>query len=244
VGIAAGSLYAQRREGPVGGDATIVGVAEHDPTWIIVAQAPPGAARVRATFPDGTHDEMTPVDGVAVLSRPAASTTGTITVEAFDGSGTPLGSAPITAPGSSARIDPAQCNAPQQLPPPGPTQPADPASARTTINNLVVSAFSDRSLSDAQVFALYDDSHGFADVLKQLRSSSFKNEVAAARVSKLDGLVFLSATKAALEFTINIPNYSSFSQRFGEAVLTDGTWKLTRATFCNQVSLAGVQCPP
>ena len=62
---------------------------------------------------------------------------------------------------------------------------------------------------------------------------------------KFDNLVFLSPTKAAIQYEIDIPNYAAgaFSNRFNEANLVDGKWKLARYGWCNDVSLAGVQCP-
>ena len=34
----------------------------------------------------------------------------------------------------------------------------------------------------------------------------------------------------------------SFANRFGEVVLVDGTWKVTRESMCQDFALASVQC--
>jgi hypothetical protein len=58
-------------------------------------------------------------------------------------------------------------------------------------------------------------------------------------------VVFLDPTTAAIQYEIDIPNYGtpSFANRFTEAHLVNGSWKLARAGWCNDVSLAGITCP-
>lgn len=249
-GVVAGGVYAQLRDAVVGGAASVVGTAEQHPTWVVVVQAPANAASVRATFPSGATDAMTPVDGVAVLVGPAAAGdvagSASVKVEALDAGGAVLGAHTLGnelgAEYSLTAGSQADCYAPQQLPPPGVEQPADATAAQHAVTDVMVRAWGHRG-TDQERFALYDDSHGFDQVMQELRTGSFKDQVNAAVVPKVDGVVFLSATRAAIEFTIVVPNYSSFSQRFGEAVLVDGVWKLTRRTFCDAVALASVQCP-
>jgi hypothetical protein len=72
---------------------------------------------------------------------------------------------------------------------------------------------------------------------------AFAAEVKAA-IAHVRGIVFLSATRAAVAYDIEIPGYSNFTGRFGESVLIDGKWKVTRATLCHDISLAGVNCSP
>lgn len=49
----------------------VVGVDEGAPRWVLVAQAPEGVERVRATFPGGGVDEASTKSGIAVLSTPS-----------------------------------------------------------------------------------------------------------------------------------------------------------------------------
>jgi hypothetical protein len=266
-----GSLYASQHDGSqLGGTVNVVGQAEQHVRWVAIAQAPADAARVRASFPDGSHDEMAPVDGVAVLVGTGASEPKEVsaTLEAFDASGGSLGKAKIVGSGLTwlqiqsdtvsppptvpnggtgilkvAPADQSKCSPPQTLPAPGKTQPADPAAAKQAVTDVFNAAFA-KGISD-QVFEKYfDDSHGFADVMKKLRAGSFKQQVDTARM-KLNDVVFLDATTAAIQYEIDIPGYAtpSFAPRFTEAHLVNGEWKLARSGWCNDVSMAGVQCP-
>ncbi len=75
-------------------------------------------------------------------------------------------------------------------------------------------------------------------------AGAFKEQVQTATL-KLNDVVFLDATTAAIQYEIDIPNYGtpSFPNRFTEAHLVNGSWKLARAGWCADVSLAGVTCP-
>ena len=121
------------------------------------------------------------------------------------------------------------------------SQPADPAAARQAVIDAFNAAYV-KGLNDQQFAAVFTDSNGFNDVLSKLRAGAFKEQVNSAQM-KLNDLVFLSPTKAAIKYEIDVPNYSNFTNRFNEAELVDGKWKLARYGWCNDVSLAGVQCP-
>jgi hypothetical protein len=264
VGIVSGSLYAELPDMSVPGSLGAIGVAEGAPLWVVIAQAPAGAALVRATFPDGQADEMEPIDGVAVLVGPASIDPGdpaeyetTVPVEAFDAGGTPLatdtarsgafvpfevggephGSAPLTEGGQGT-----ECYGPQELPPPGDEQPADPAAARAEIEDLFGVRFADRT--DEERLAHLDDPTGMRDVYEQMRSGPYAEQVLASRPVFRD-LVFLSATRAVVQYVTEIPGYpaEAFGQQFGEVVFVDGRWKLTREGVCRDIQRAGVTCP-
>jgi hypothetical protein len=248
-GVTSAPLYAAQRDGAkVGGAVSVIGVSEQSPRWVVVAQGAADVSELRATFPDGSHDEMQPVDGLAILvgHGPASDSTAKVTVEAIAANGATLGSATLSPSGFlgvsavQGAVDPA-CVPPQTLPAPGKTQPADPAAAKQAVESTFAAAYN-KNNSDERFAQYFDDSHGFVDVLAKLRSGSFKQQVDEAQM-KLDDVAFLSPTEAALQYEIDIPNYSTFSNRFTEAHLLNGQWKLARAGWCNDVSLAGVQCP-
>lgn len=265
VGIVTGGLYPEPRDGPVGGTLGTIGVAEGSPQWVVVAQAPAGAATVRATFPDGHVDEMEPVDGVAVLVGPATIDPGgsawygtTVPLEALDADGRSLGTGTARAAGHHAALldlgaqgaaaetndEPnAECFAPDALPPPGAEQPADPAAARAEIERLFGVRFADRT--DDERLASLDDPTGMREVYEQMRTGPFAEEVLGSRPVFRD-LVFLSATRAAVQYETEVPGYGpqAFGPQFGEVVLVDGEWKLTRESVCRDVQRAGVTCPP
>jgi hypothetical protein len=256
VGIASGYVYAELRGGAVvGGTLNLLGANEQAPSWVVIAQATDGAARIRATFPGGATDEMEPVDGVAVLVAPAS---GDLTewyskaaqLEAFDGSGNSLGTGDAQTGGPYFRLandgsyetTTADCSAPQELPAPGAEQPADVAAATQAATDAFLLAHGTHDESQEQMMRAIDDPANFPDYWNQLATGTFKDQVAAAVVG-VDGLAFESATRAAIKYHWDVPGYgTSFYNRFGELVLVDGTWKVTRETMCRDFALAGVMC--
>ena len=93
------------------------------------------------------------------------------------------------------------------LPAPGAHQPADPAAARQAVIDTFNKAY-DKGVSDDAVFAYFDDAHGFADIMANLRNGPFKEQVRTA-VMKLNDLVFLSPSVAAIQYEIDVPNYGT-----------------------------------
>jgi len=248
-GVAYASLYAAQPDGAkVGGQYMIVGRNEQSPRWIVIAQGPSSAARLRATFPDGSRDEMAPVGGVAVLAGTgSANPTNTkVTITALDASGAELGSAtlPGEGQGAAAQYDNVSCAVPQTLPAPGKEQPADVTAAHQAVVDAFNGAYA-KGVDDSAFDSYFVDSHGFDTVRQQLRNGPYKEQVKTATM-KLNDVVFLDATTAAIQYEIDIPNYAtpSFPNRFNEAHLVNGTWKLDRQGWCNDVSLAGLNCPP
>ena len=57
-------------------------------------------------------------------------------------------------------------------------------------------------------------------------------------------VAFVDHEHAAVWFTVTIDGNPALSNRRGEAVVVDGAWKVARATFCDLMKLAGVDCPP
>jgi hypothetical protein len=264
VGIVSGGLYEELPNMSVVGTLGAIGVAEGAPLWVVVAQAPAGAAILRATFPNGQDDEMEPIDGVAVLVGPASIDPGdpaeyetTVPLEALDADGRSLGTGSARSggffpaelhesPENSAPLpgdEPsAECFGPLELPPPGAEQPADPAAARAAIEGLFGVRFADRT--DEERLANLDDPTGMREVYEQMRNGPYAEQVLGSRPVFRD-LVFLSATRAAVQYESEIPGYppQAFGQQFGEVVFVHGRWKLTRESVCRNVQLAGVTCP-
>ncbi len=251
-GVATASLYAAMKDGSaVGGTVTELGLAENAPRYVVVAQSTTDAGAIRAVFPDGTTDEMAPVDGVAVLvgRGPRDPGDANVVVTAVGDAGAALGSAtlPVSASyrvlQSDRRAADSQCVAPQTLPPPGPRQPADPAAARQAVIDVFNAAYT-KGISAEQFRSFFDDSHGFGEIQTQLHTGPYAAEVAAAQ-TKFDELVFLDPDTAAIQYEWSIPGSpgTSFTNRFTEAHLVNGQWKLARAGWCTDVTLAGLHCP-
>lgn len=70
VGQATGVRYDDVRPGEISATVTVVGEPEGHPQWVVIAQAPPGAETLRATFPGGGSDEVALTEGLAVLTAP------------------------------------------------------------------------------------------------------------------------------------------------------------------------------
>jgi hypothetical protein len=254
VGIAFGSTFAELRDNLVGGALSIVGTSEGAPKWIVIAQAPAGAKKVRASFPGGATDEVEPIDGVAVLIGDAQVAPddyeemyqSQAQLEAFDGAGASLGAGTANFGGMGAYASEdaggSACMAPQTLPPPGEEQPADVAAARQAVEAAFLLAHGAHDESQEQMMSAIDDPTNFPEYWNELTNGTFKEQVAAAVIG-IDEVVFMSATRAAVRYHWDVPGYgTSFHNRFGEMVFVDGAWKVTRASMCQDFALAGTIC--
>lgn len=249
VGIATTSTYTEMPPGGPVGTLQVIGAGEGAPWNVAVVQAPPGTTVVRATFDDGGTDQMAPVDGVATLV--ARTTVPTVAPGAevvpprvrltfVDGAGASTDTE-LRPFEEQAYLYPSECSAPPEpMPEPGPEQPADPAAARAAITDLFARAYD--GLDPEQRAATIDDPSGLDEALESLAAGPFAEQVDKAQAEVRD-VVFLSPTRAAVRYDIVIEDYSSFTGRLGEAVLTDGGWKVTRATVCRDISLATATCP-
>ena len=56
--------------------------------------------------------------------------------------------------------------------------------------------------------------------------------------TRIEKVKFLNRSEAVVWFTNVLPT------REGRAVLVDGEWKVSRATYCSLVAMGGVTCPP
>jgi hypothetical protein len=238
--------YAQLPHGALGGSLSRVGDDEGAPLWLVIAQVPPDAARVVASFAAGATDEMQPVGHVAVLVGHASGSSASdaaVSLEAFDDAGRSLGRVEASSQGINplTASDAAQCAVPQQLPPAGKEQPADVNAARAAVTATWNLAH-DKNAPQAQALSAYDDPSGFAEIEDRMAHGPYGAQIAATTVY-LDDIVFESATRAAFSYHWNTPGAQSFGTRFGEAVLVDGAWKITRATACQNFALGGETCP-
>jgi len=82
----------------------MLGVPEGSPVVFVTVQTGPGVATARLRLPDGSTDQMAPVNGIAVLAHTTSTPkpTGTV-VEALDSSGKVLASNDVGQPGTGPR---------------------------------------------------------------------------------------------------------------------------------------------
>jgi hypothetical protein len=192
---------------------------------------------------------MAPVDGIAALAARAERTvldpqaqSAAVEVRALDAGGNVLSSVEVSPTtslgGGPASTNDAACTVEQRLPPPGKTQPDDVATARAQVIDMYRRVH-DGSTPTKDRAPLLDDPNGYVDIQNQLEVE-YGDAVRTAHLGTID-VVFTSAQRAAVSFTV-VATTGTFPF-FGEAVITDDGWKVTRQTWCREITLAGKQCP-
>lgn len=248
--------YAASEDGTVMARSTIVGGDdEAAPRWLTVVHGPAGTATVRVTFPGGQEDVTAPVDGIAVLSVPVREgfdlgDDQTVTAVALASDGTELArhegprsedalGEPLAEP---PHLRPA-CAVPTELPAPGPEQPADPGAAETALRQSWDRAFGDLAgVTTAEQLEVVADTRGVGDALDRSREL-VSPEVMAQTSIEIDGVVFASPERAFVHYTVDIAT-GTYADLFGELVLVDGSWKVTRKTACDLAETGGGICQP
>ena len=152
--------YDEVPAGTVVASGSVVGVAEGEPRWVVVAQVAPGVSDVRATFPDGHRDHLAPVDGIVVLTARVA--------DGFDLATVDTAASPLRIEAVDQRDVVAAKTAsvagtcvPTRLPAPGAEQPADPAAARAAVESAWSTVFLS-PLTDTAPLDAIDDPRGVA----------------------------------------------------------------------------------
>jgi hypothetical protein len=230
----------------------VLGGSDNSPQWVVVVQSPPDTTNVRATFADGSTDEVAPQNGIAALTAPGEPPTRITDGEySYWRDATPSfevtfegGPEPVTVPsdGGTPWADPEfrdSCTPPPpELPEPG-EQPADPAAAEAAIREsmaLLYGAIGD----EADRSDLIDDPTGVAEARAQVLEGSFAEAASSAEVA-IEELVFTDPGTAWFRYAIDT-SQTYLDNRYGIAVDVDGVWKITRATICQDLSLAGGDC--
>jgi hypothetical protein len=119
--------------------------------------------------------------------------------------------------------------------------PEDPAAANEAIVDTWEAA---AALTDAENVAanlhLIDDPRGVVEAARQAYEN-FPFEVTH-DANRVTDVFFLSPTDAQVTWDILIEGGPNFLGRTGFAVFTDGQWKMSRATACESLALAGGSC--
>lgn len=215
------------------------------------------AALVKAEFANGDTDDMEPTGygngmAVAVLAHDVrGGPRGDGSVAVTDASGAVLTSVPLTGQSSCAEgsapvyrwVDPPTTTVPA-LPPAG-DQPPDEEAARQAVIDVFRIVYG-RWTRVEEISPYLDDPHD-PEALQALVDET--NRVfPGARAGQSANVVevrFTSPTRAVVQYDYLSGTGLRFSNRVGEVVLIDGTWKVTRVTVCNDSQeLAGLPCPP
>lgn len=233
----------------------VLGAADQNPHRVVVVQAATGTP-VSVTFADGSTDATTADGGVALLVVPGSPeriehADGQITWFEYrfrftvDVGGETIG---VGGAGGDAAVgdwsDPeftASCSPPPPaLPEPG-EPPADPAAAEAEIRDTMTALYGGGENRDvADVLALLDDATGVEEARAQVSEGSFE-EAASSAVPTIEELVFTSPTEATFRYRIDT-DVTNLRDRYGRSVLIDGSWRITRDTLCQDLSLAGGDC--
>jgi hypothetical protein len=129
------------------------------------------------------------------------------------------------------------------LPKPDGPPPADEDRAREEVTAAFTEAYAGRGTATERLSRIHD-----SEGLEQLRQQVLIHFP----LTPLDDLSvrveivrFLNRKTAAVRYTIVLPGYSipEFPNRIGRAVLVGDTWKVTRQTLCNDLTLGNVSCP-
>lgn len=226
--------------------ALTMGTVDANPYRVVFVQVPASVANVSVAFDDGATDSVAPTNGVALLVVPGASATAS--VDGWVGPPTDFEVQLVDATGDAMIVDGSRttyndpefqrsCSPPPpELRAPG-EQPEDSAADEETIVELMTAIYRDDSEQNSNRF---DDPTGIAEAREQVRAGDFEEAAANAEVI-VEELVFTSPSEAWFRYRIETTT-GTFSDRFGIAVQIDGTWKITRATICQDLSLAGGDC--
>jgi hypothetical protein len=140
---------------------------------------------------------------------------------------------------------PAECGPGDQpvrtLPAAG-AQPADPSTAEAQIRERYALLVDQAIPSDEKPTDLLDDDTGVATAVATLNRGQYADDAANA-IYTVDELVFSSPSEAWFRYTITTPA-STFPDRFGHAAFNGTVWQITRATLCQDLSLAQAPCSP
>lgn len=229
----------------------VLGVAEQAPIGVVVVQVSGDIAEVRATFADGSVDSMAPVEGAVALAMPGAfSWEDSVTVDAVGADGAVVATETAGGPFGMVGVwDHPECQPPPPPPPELPEageQPADPAAAESGVRTAIETVFAtdgvERTEEEAAAYrdeklALIDDTEGVEDAMNQL-GEAYPGIVVTPAVTDL---VFRAPDRATVLFSLET-SITDFDNRLGELVLVDGTWKVTRATVCDALSMGGGYC--
>lgn len=219
------------------GAPATVGTAEGDPVQVLAVRVASTVAKVTMRTSHG-EDSTAPVQGLAVLAVEGAASSGQLT--ATDDHGHTVATVPLpTAPTQSTA---ACAPKPPSLPPPG-AQPADVAAAQQAVQHAYTLAFTSvpSQQSNYASLALVQDGADLHATVDQVRKN-FPTAAATATV-KVGQIVFTSPTDAALFFTVTYQDGAPYGTQIGHAVLENGSWLVSRDTYCGLMAFGGASCP-
>ncbi len=233
VDVGGAPWYAEAFEGRAV-SSLMLGANDSNPQWVVVVQTPPGVTNVGVAFEDGSTDETTPQNGFAMLTVPGVLPEPT---DSGIDSGDELYGGAIGTWDDPVFLE--SCAPPPPALPDAGDQPADPAAAEADINAAMAALYGAIG-SDGEAGDFLDDASGVAEAREQVQGGGFAADAASATAT-IDELVFTAPDEAWFRYRVDTDG-NDFSNRYGIAVFVDGSWKITRATVCQDLQLAGGDC--
>jgi hypothetical protein len=89
--------------------------------------------------------------------------------------------------------------------------------------------------------SILEDGDALRDTIEQVRA---QNPGSAGHTARVDAVQLVDASHALVTFSIFSNGNLTLGNQQGGAVKIDGTWHVSRATYCSTISLGAVQCPP
>ena len=230
----------------------LLGGNDSAPQWVVVVQAPLDVITVRIVFADGSIDAVAPQNGIAVLTGPGQPAE-PVTDDGYTYWMDPIPAYEVTFEGGADPVslsadavgtwdDPEfreSCTPPPPALPDAGEQPADPTTAEAEVRAAMSTLYGTVGTDDVGS-DLIDDPTGVAEAREQVQEGGFADDAAGATAT-IDELVFTTPAEAWFRYSIDTPG-NDFDNRYGIAVLVDGVWKITRATVCQDLALAGGDC--
>ena len=244
-----------------------LGRVDDNPHRVVFVQTSPEVVGVTVTFEDGAVDSAVPQNGFTVLAVPGEPESIVheeggarwveerprfrVDFETASGASTGDGEggatvAPVVVDGSSGGMwdDPVvqeSCSPPPPaLPEPG-EQPDDAEDAEARIVDVMSRLYGDGDGEEVvDALEVIDDPTGVAEARQEVAAGGFAEAAAAARAI-VEELVFTTPTDAWFRYRIETTT-GTFGDRFGQATLIAGVWKVSRDTICQDLSLAGGDC--
>lgn len=215
-----------------------------DPGQHLLFRVAPDVQQVIVSDADGVElDRADAVNGVAMVAVTweSAPTVSTVTAGGQRSEPVPVEYAYSTA--GLAADDPCSPGEPPvpALPAAG-EQPADPRSAEKQIRERHALLVDQSLTADEKPGDLLDDNTGIADAVAKARGGQYSEAVGSASYA-IDEVVFTAPDEAWFRYSITATT-GTFGPRFGQATFNGRVWQISRATLCNDLSLAGGQCQP
>jgi hypothetical protein len=166
--------------------------------------------------------------------RTAASVLGAVLLVSSCSSGKKSTSSPTPTPTAAASPSPTASESPSPTASPTGSAPADVTAATQQVTQNWQSFFSPATPISAKA-ALLQNGQQLTPLLQ-----SFANDPRVGQISaQVTNVQFTSATTATVTYNLTLQGQTVQPNATGQAVLENGTWKVSQSTLCGLITLSG-----